>query len=56
MLEWLSQNIGTIVACLVLALIVAGVIVYLVRQHKKGKKSCGCDCAHCALSGTCHKE
>ena len=28
----------------------------LVRSRKKGKTSCGCDCGHCALHGSCHSK
>ena len=47
-------NIGTIIICAVLVLIVAAIIFKLVRDKRKGKSSCGCNCAHCAMSGTCH--
>ena len=50
----LSANIGTIIICAVLVLIVAAIIFKLVRDKRKGKSSCGCNCAHCAMSGTCH--
>ena len=48
MLAWLSKNIATIIICLVLAVIVALIIFSLVKNKKKGKSSCGCNCAHCA--------
>ena len=53
--EWLSANGGTLLICLVLAAVVAAVVVKLVRDRKKGKSSCGCNCAHCAMAGSCHK-
>ena len=49
MLAWLSKNIATIIICLVLAVIVALIIFSLVKNKKKGKSSCGCNCAHCAM-------
>ena len=55
MLAWIAGNIGTIIICVVLILIVAAVIFSLVRDKKKGKSSCGCNCAHCAMAGACHK-
>ena len=54
MLQWIGANLGTILICLVLLAIVTFIIVYLVRQKKQGKSSCGCNCAHCAMHGACH--
>ncbi len=38
---------GTAIVCGVLALIVGLVIYKLVSDKRKGKSSCGGDCAHC---------
>lgn len=54
MLEWLSNNFVTIIICVVLAAVVSLIIVSLIKDKKKGKSSCGCNCAHCAMSGACH--
>ncbi len=54
MLQWIGANLGTILICLVLLAIITFIIVYLVRQKKQGKSSCGCNCAHCAMHGSCH--
>ncbi|MBR6360774.1 MAG: FeoB-associated Cys-rich membrane protein [Clostridia bacterium] len=54
MLEWLIANIGTILAGLVLLVLVAGIIRSLVNDKKKGRSSCGNNCAHCAMAGKCH--
>ncbi len=54
MLQWIGANLGTILICLVLLAIVTFIILYLVRQKKQGKSSCGCNCAHCAMHGSCH--
>jgi len=56
MLNWISQNIGTIAVCTVLIIIVAGIIFSMVRNKKKGKNSCGCGCKDCAMSGICHEK
>ncbi len=53
---WLSANIGTIIVTIFLIAVVAAIIVYLVRQKKQGRSSCGSNCAHCAMSGECHKK
>lgn len=55
MLNWITDNLSTIIVSLVLILIVAAIICKLVRDKKKGKSSCGCNCAHCAMAGSCHK-
>ena len=56
MFAWIAHNIVTIIICLVLAAIVAAIIAKIVIDKKKGRSSCGCNCAHCALSGSCHKK
>ena len=55
MLSWLAQNLATILICLFLAAVIAAILVKLVNDRKKGKTSCGCDCAHCSMSGACHE-
>ncbi len=55
MLPWLQENLATILVCAVLAGVVALIIGYLVRQKKQGKASCGCNCASCAMRGSCHR-
>lgn len=56
MLAFIVDNLATVLVCLVLAAIVAAIIVKLVRDRRKGKSSCGCNCAHCAMAGSCHKQ
>lgn len=55
MLDWITENLSTIVVSLILLLVVAAIIRKLVRDKKKGKSSCGCNCAHCAMAESCHK-
>ena len=54
MFAWIADNIVTIVICLVLILIVAGIIYSLIRDKKRGKSTCGNNCAHCTMAGSCH--
>ncbi|MGI6238800.1 MAG: FeoB-associated Cys-rich membrane protein [Christensenellales bacterium] len=54
MLSWIAANIGTIIICAVLGVIVACVIAVMVRDRKKGKSSCGGNCGHCSMGGSCH--
>ena len=56
MLNWLTQNAGTIFVLAILAAIVAVIIIGMVRSKKKGKSSCGCGCANCAMADACHQN
>lgn len=56
MLTLLAENIGTIIVCAVLILIVALITINMVRNKKKGKSSCGCGCSNCPMSGSCHSS
>ena len=53
MFAWIAKNIGTILICLVLILIVAAIIRSIARDKKAGKSSCGGNCSHCGGS-CCH--
>lgn len=50
MLAWISQNIATILICMVLIGIVAAIIIHMIRNKKKGTSACGCGCAQCLCS------
>lgn len=56
MLNWIANNIATILISLGLLIIIFAIIVKLVKDKKKGKSSCGCNCAHCAMAGSCHNN
>ena len=56
MLQWISANAGTLVLCILLLAVVAWIVRSLLRQRKLGKSSCGCNCAHCAMHGSCHTQ
>ncbi len=56
MLSWLAANIGTVLITVCLIAVVAVIIVKLRKDKKKGVSSCGGNCAHCAMSGTCHQN
>lgn len=53
MISWMVANAGTIVITLILALAVAGIIVFLIKEKKQGKSSCGGNCAHCKMCSGC---
>ncbi len=50
----MSTFFGTLIVGLVLAVILAFVIYTMVRDKKRGKSSCGCNCSHCPSAGMCH--
>ncbi len=54
MFSWLTANLGTILISAGLLAVVILIVVYLLRQKKAGKSSCGAGCAHCAMHGQCH--
>lgn len=54
MISFLSENIGTITAAAGLIVIFSAIVVKMVKDKKKGRSSCGCNCAHCAMANSCH--
>ena len=54
MLAWLMENMATIIISAVLVFVVAAILVSMIRGKRKGKSSCGCGCAGCAMNGACH--
>ena len=56
MFAWLAENIGTIGVVLILAVIVFLIVFKLVKNKNQGKSTCGGNCAHCALHGSCHTK
>ena len=55
MINFLVNNIGTIIVALIILIIVSLIITKLIRDKKKGKNSCGCGCENCPSAGICHK-
>lgn len=56
MLEFLSQNIGTIAVLAIVIAIVAGIVAKMIKNKKQGKSGCGCGCDGCANSEFCHPK
>ena len=50
MWEWIQGHVAVILICAVLA----AIVVLIIRDRKKGKSTCGANCAHCAMAGSCH--
>ena len=55
MLQFLQNNLGTIVVAAVLIALITLVIVKFVKDKKAGKSSCG-GCAGCPNAGHCHRN
>lgn len=56
MWNWIAEYYPTVLICLGLVAIVALIIRSIVKDKKKGKSTCGCNCAHCAMAGSCHSK
>lgn len=56
MLGFIYENLATIVICILLIGIVSAIVTKLVKDKKKGKSPCGCNCGSCAMSGSCHNH
>lgn len=56
MISWITSNIGTIAAAVILVAIIAVASIIVIRDKKKGRSACGCNCEHCAMGCSCHKS
>ncbi len=56
MLAWIIENLSTLIISAILIAAVTAVVLSMIRGRKKGKSSCGCGCADCALRSSCHSE
>lgn len=54
MFTWIANNLGTLIVCLALTVIVAVITAHIIRDRKQGKSSCGCGCSNCAMACSCH--
>ena len=52
MLQWIGENMGTIVVSIALIALVTGIVIRMRKDKKHGKSSCGC----CPMAGSCHKQ
>ena len=55
MIRFLLDNLGTIIVGAVVLAVLAGIVVKLVRDRKKGK-ACACGCDGCPSAEICHKK
>ena len=57
MIDFISENLGTIVIGAALVAIVAGVVASIVKKKKNGKSAgCNCGCDGCQSASDCHKN
>ncbi len=56
MLEFWSENWGTILIGAAVAAIVVLIILKMRRDKKQGKSGCGCGCADCPAASSCHGQ
>ncbi|MCQ2528685.1 MAG: FeoB-associated Cys-rich membrane protein [Saccharofermentans sp.] len=56
MLNWLAENLSTLVVVVILVAIVVLVVRKLISDKRQGKSSCGCGCSTCAMSDSCHSD
>ena len=54
-MNWLIENIGSIIVVCALVAVATLSIVGNVKNKKKGKSNCGCGCSNCSMNGICHK-
>ncbi len=55
MLQFLKENLATIIIAAVVFGLMAWVVIHKVRQRQKGESGCGCGCAGCSEASSCHK-
>ncbi|MCR5637071.1 MAG: FeoB-associated Cys-rich membrane protein [Clostridiales bacterium] len=56
MLEWIANNLSTIVISLILIAVVALIVIKTAVDKRNGKSSCSCGCQNCAMRDSCHKK
>lgn len=56
MLNWIIENLANIIVCAIISVLMALIIVSMVKNKRKGKTSCGCNCGGCPDSGACHPK
>jgi hypothetical protein len=57
-MNWLMDNLATIVVGAVLLALVIGVVAYMRKQKRKnpGAGSCGCGCSACPMAENCAEK
>jgi hypothetical protein len=53
MMDWIIENISTILVTLILIGLISIVIRKMLNDKKKGITSCGTSCTGCGMAGSC---
>lgn len=56
MLQFLQNNLSTIIAALIVILLVVLATRKMVKDKKKGIGSCGCKCSECPKAACCEEK
>lgn len=56
MIQFITDNLSTIIITAALAGAVALIIIKMIRDKKKGKTGCGSCCSGCSSSSFCHPQ
>ena len=58
MLDFLRENLSTIIIGLIILAVTVGIIAKMIKDKKNGKSSCncGCGCESCPSAEICHKK
>ncbi len=56
MIEFISNNLPSIIVGAVILGVFVAVVIKLVRDKKNHKSSCSCGCAGCPNAGICHQD
>lgn len=56
MFVFLRENLATIIVVLIIAVLVFFALFKLIKDKKRGKTSCGGNCAGCAMRNSCHDK
>ena len=55
MLDYITNNISTIVIATIVFAGLAAIMVKIIKDKINHKSSCACGCANCPSSGICHR-
>jgi len=56
MIEWMNENLPTIIGTAVVACIFIAIIVSRIKDRKNGKSGCSCGCEGCSVCDSCHEK
>ncbi len=56
MIQWLSENLATILVALIVFAVLALAVAKLIRDKRRGRGGCSCGCGGCPHAGTCRRE